>query len=269
MDIDDITLIITSIANGMGKKFQYVAEGRKHIVCKYIHNNDDNAQTKCKYLLRLRKLDDTYIDSNNDSDDEMKRMLGNISYTDSIIRNWFGIDNYDQITNSNNRVISMTSTFISSLMSSIADDRPCNRKKLNTRIYNYGSIEIDYCNLFKPTHVNTNTETNGTNNDNTITVELKVKCGLKCDSPLLPYDDTNTDGNHDIKLRYSRYDLMQLVKFSKNMKNGGEPWGDNTNNNTYKLSLYNPCDIWYYYYHPYHYLMIIIIIIIIIIIYKL
>ena len=241
MDSDNVInsmIISITTEEEIENNFKYVAEGRKHIVCKYIHNNDDNSNSmtnsKCKYLLRLRKLDHVHNninDNDNNNDEIKKRMLTNISYTDSIIRNWFGINNINNINNNNNRVISMKSTFISLLMSSIANDRPINRKKMDSNIFNYGSIEIDYNYLFKPINIDTTTTSTITtttitnNNNNNITIELKVKCGLKCNSPFLPYDvNNNKNDNHDIKLHYSRYDLMQLVKFSKYIKNGsGEP----------------------------------------------
>ena len=87
---------------------------------------------------------------------------------------------------------------------------------INTSIYKYSTIEIDYSYLYKP--INIAYSTNVNNHD--VSIELKVKCGLKCCSPFLPCNNISNNTSHDIKFRYSRYSLMQLVKFSKSMKNG-------------------------------------------------
>ena len=135
-------------------------------------------------------------------------------------------------------------------MMAIDNDRPIGRKSSNTSIYKYSTIEIDYSYLYKP--INIAYSTNVNNHD--VSIELKVKCGLKCCSPFLPCNNNSNNTSHDIKFRYSRYSLMQLVKFSKSMKNGTNPWDtSNSNSRKFMLSLYDPSDIWYYHHHHHHF----------------
>jgi len=223
----------------------FFAEGGRHILCRDNRHN--------RYLLRLRKID---INDDDNDDDSMKRILHSIRYTDIMINNWFGI-NTSTISNDSPRVIELLPSFKSELMISIDEYRPIGRKSSSNDIHKYGTIDIDYSYLYKPINTNSNID----NND--ISIELKVKCGLKCSSPFLSCTDSNnsdSDGNsnvdtsHDIKLRYSRYGLMQLVKLGKKMTESiSNPW-ENSNTNDFKLSSYNPSDLWYqsYYYHHHH-----------------
>ena len=223
----------------------FFAEGGRHILCRNSCHN--------RYLLRLRKID---INTNDDDDhDSIKRILHSIRYTDIMINNWFGINTFN-ISNDSPRVIELLPSFKSDLMISINEYRPIGRKSSSNDIHKYGTIDIDYSYLYKPINTNSNID-----NNNDISIELKIKCGLKCSSPFLSCTDSNSNSNsnvdtsHDIKLRYSRYGLMQLVKLGKRMTESiSNPW-ENSNANNFKLSSYNPSDLWYqsYYYHYYHY----------------
>jgi hypothetical protein len=231
----------------------FFAEGGRHILCRNSCHN--------RYLLRLRKIDiNTNDDDDDNDDDSIKRILHSIRYTDIMINNWFGINTFN-ISNDSPRVIELLPSFKSDLMISINEYRSIGRKSSSNDIHKYGTIDIDYSYLYKPINTNSNID-----NNNDISIELKIKCGLKCSSPFLSCTDSNSnssssssnsnvDTSHDIKLRYSRYGLMQLVKLGKRMTESiSNPW-ENSNANNFKLSSYNPSDLWYqsYYYHYHHY----------------
>lgn len=222
----------------------YFAEGGRHIICRDNRINNDDSNNICRYLLRLRKIENDTND--NEDDDDRKRILNNIRYTDDVISNWFGINNNNNSSN-HRHVIEMSPSFKSDLLLAISDYRPVGRKSSNSSvdICKYGTLEIDYSYLYKPVHINKNID-----DANDISVELKIKCGQKSSSPFLPCTTTTTatttpPNNHDIKLRYNRYALMQLVKFAKKMNNGTNPWENTTTITTdFKPSSYNPSDIW-------------------------
>lgn len=180
-----------------GDEWDYVAEGGLHVVCR--------CRSKRGKVLRLRKSVEggPVSCSRYDAADDAMGVIW---------RTIFG----GQVVLESQRV-PLDEAFLIELSRRIEPHRPVQRRHatIDTTV-SHGQLLDDASQLLPPAC------------EDVVTVELKVKCGLKSSSPFTP-------SSRGLKRRLGRFHLMQLYKQAQSLQ---------TDNNAARgraVSLYDPC----------------------------
>lgn len=183
------------------RDWKYVGEGNLHLVCRYDPTDDSECiQFKGK-VLRLTKEVDCVI--------ALRSQELSSTISTNILNPFFGSDIVLE-----SELVPLPSGFVSELAVLLHQCRPADRrqKSLNEEA-KYGEVMFDATRLFRIA--------SSVGSEGAVSVDLKVKCGLKSSSPFVA-------PNRSVKREYGRFHVMQLYK---SLLSGAE------------ISTYDPCDL--------------------------
>ena len=206
--------------------WEYVGEGRLHVVVRYVGPDDAAGNFRGK-VLRLRKGNDNAEPLGGGSEYE--------AADDAVGRIWRAFFGSPVVIEKHR--IPLDEAFLRELSCRIASCRPDRRRHVgvDTRA-SHGHVLDDATKLL-----------NSTIYVDVVTIELKVKCGLKSSSPFTP-------DSRAIKRKLGRYQIIQLDKLARYQKRVGAapslamdddacasascPWSE-----TDAFSRYDPCHL--------------------------
>ena len=183
------------------RDWEYVGEGNLHLVCRYNPTDGSEYVHFKGKVLRLTKEVDYVI--------ALRSQELSSTISTNILNPFFGSDIVVE-----SELVPLPFGFISELSVLVHECRPALRrqKSLNEEA-KYGEVMFDATRLFRVASLSNHVEA--------VSVDLKVKCGLKSSSPFV------TPGR-SIKQEYGRFHVMQLYK---SVLSGAE------------VSTYDPCDL--------------------------